>query len=505
MLHLESDEQRDSAVSCSSIDTELRFTDDYLGSFPLPHPLIHSHPLNDTQYPTVLVKIREVLIMCRQKIFSRHDSSRKDDLSLSLGSNHNSKGVTVDVVKHKKPPLTNSSSHTSLDSTGSSFVDQDEISPDTDPKRKLSTDNIITNGHVTTGNDHVTNDKNHMINGDSHVNGQHSPDEITTEEKKRPTSLHCLDGNDNSSDQMNGKPPLVKQHSSDRISLTSEDRISESSLTQDISPATARRRNCVASRQLVRRQTCPSGMYAKRASVLNSPSSNAKRYTNASNQPTTVRSNSQSRLSGTIIGSNRVKMRRNSSAPNRSIKRKTSSRTSVVSNSGSSPSTKLVKILLAGNDSLVTHAAKAFAHLQMEEPNLLSGIELKFYHIPLSRASQLHKQYPRLTQGSWTGNQTQGIGDLPEPMFEQVDWSGNDIHLGRFLGHLDSWYERNVMMAIHHLLRLLPSVSMYDMNGWDDVYMTHNSVSYRICLPATPLPPSLRSSSVPYLQSPTPW
>ncbi len=52
-----------------------------------------------------------------------------------------------------------------------------------------------------------------------------------------------------------------------------------------------------------------------------------------------------------------------------------------------------------------------------------------------------------------------GPAELPEPMFEQVDFSGNDVHMGRFLAHMDSWYERNLMMAVHHLLRLIPSVS----------------------------------------------
>ena len=47
----------------------------------------------------------------------------------------------------------------------------------------------------------------------------------------------------------------------------------------------------------------------------------------------------------------------------------------------------------------------------------------------------------------------------PEPMMEQFNTSGNDVHIGRFLAHMDSWYERNLMIAAHHLLRLLPAVS----------------------------------------------
>lgn len=144
--------------------------------------------------------------------------------------------------------------------------------------------------------------------------------------------------------------------------------------------------------------------------------------------------------------------------------KRSSSNPSSLLPSTTNPATRLVKVMLAGNDRLVSHTAKAYAHLQMDEPNLLSGLELQFYYIPLSRASLIHSQFPELARASLGAGMPGGGGggafsDLPEPMFEQVDMSGNDVHIGRFLAHMDSWYERNVMMSVHHLLRLIPCVS----------------------------------------------
>ena len=115
------------------------------------------------------------------------------------------------------------------------------------------------------------------------------------------------------------------------------------------------------------------------------------------------------------------------------------------------PNLKLLKIVLTGNDILVSHAAKAYAYLRIEEANLFAGLEVRFYHVPLSQVSTTYGQLP--------GIGTHSHADLPEPMLEPVDRDGSDIHIGRFLGHMDSWYERNVMQTVHHILRLLPPVS----------------------------------------------
>ncbi len=477
------------------MDTDYCFTEEYLGSFPSPPPIIDTHSLDNTQYPTVLAKIREVLVTCRQKITP--PLVRRERMAASTTSSGGtdddplSKGTTIDV---KKKTLSACSSQTSLDSTGSSVVDQERHREERAPSEvssitsgDLVSPSTLSNGnanhvngyHMTEGKNHLTEDKNHMMenmtgdknhmtNGDDHVSTvkntlpRSSSSGSMEAIKKRPTSLHVLQqGSDTSSYEETKDTP----RSCDRISLASEDQNSETGSNKDSSPPSVQRRvsSCSSpgSRQVVRRQTCPSGMYAKRMSVLNN-----RRYGNPSahQQPVTMRLGSRPSGGGVSGGSGgtslKVKMKRNSSASSHSVKKRANSQKSY--SSSSSSSTKLVKILLAGNDMLVSHAAKAYAHLQIEEPNLLSGMELRFYHIPLSRASLLHSQFPELAQATSMINQAQVQGnlELPEPMFEQVNLSGNDVHIGRYLSHLDSWYERNLMMAIHHLLRLLPSVSI---------------------------------------------
>ena len=474
---LESDEQRDSAVSCSGIDTELQLTEDYLGSCAIPPSYIHTHSLENTQYPTIITKLRETLIRCRQKITPFELKKEK-----ALDENTIHKQPTIEVVPSpsRKAMTTcmSSSSQTSLDSTGSSMVEQEapneidmsSIDRNT-PKERPHTDEIIANGyvgHVTSSNDHVTSNQSHMINGDDHVSSDQDHVNINGCERRRPTSLQCdndIDSNSNHKGEDLEKPSSDTTRSCDKLSLASGDCTSESSSVQDYSPSTIRKHASSPNSRLIRRQTCPSGMYVRRTSSLlgsspSSPSSNARRYTNVSGQPVVIRSSSVqgTRSTNTMnsVSSLKVKLRRNSSAQGHSVKRRVNTRNNYFT--AGNPTTKLVKILLAGNDLLVSHTARAYAHLQMEEPNLLSGMELRFYHIPLSRASL----FPESAQSTAMTNQmlgTSGNQDLPEPMFEQLDNSGNDVHIGRFLAHMDSWYERNVMMAVHHLLRLLPSVS----------------------------------------------
>lgn len=476
----ESEEQRDSAVSCSSVASESHFTEDNLSSFSLPAPYIHTHSLGDAQYPTILTKMREVLLACRQKITPQGSRS-----ALSLVTNKDT--VMEDVVPtHKKKQMAShsSSSQTSLDSTGSSAVEPDNraisIQSGTDIDSKKSFNGIIPNGHVTDGSDHVTNGSDRVTsrvtNGDDRVSMNDSPDS-DVEKKPCPSSLHGLYADELNSKNANSAQDTaqsidrvsIDRMSGDCVSLTSEERGSDSG-SANFSPASNRQpTNSGSPGQLVRRQTCPSGMLAKRASVLNTLSPNTRRYTKSSGGQMSGSGGSRSlqnrvNLSVSPHGS-RVKIRRSSSAAHGSMKMKkrANMHTPFLPTPASSGS-KLVKVLLAGNDRLVSHTAKAYAHLQIDEPNLLSGVELQFYHIPLSRASLIHSQFPELAQASLLeahsqGGTSGGSPDLPEPMFEQVDMSGNDVHMGRFLGHMDSWYERNVMMATHHLLRLIPSVS----------------------------------------------
>lgn len=509
---------RDSAVS---LDNEVHLTEDQLGSFVTPPSYIHPHLLDNIQYPTVLNRIRETLIMCRQKATPAEQRRGRGGAQSPGDMNR-----VIEVVSKKKTRRSiSSSSQTSLDSTGSSETKQTDA---LDESKSSPTDGVAAAATTTVA--HMTNgDSSHMTNGDGHVtangddvhvtnNGDDCTSVDTTKssspssEKKRPSSLHgiqSLDSNSRGSCSNSEDTP----HSCDRLSLMSDD-ISETSLDNPAlrRPATAGGGGNNSSsepspRLLARRMTCPSNMQVKRSSILTSnsltsaTSPTSRRYSNVASQMKGVgaggRSNSLQRtavslsgsgMGGSISTNSRVKMRRNPSGMNHSIKRRASiltstSSSSSLTSSASSNAAKVIKILLAGNDRLLSNAAKAYAHLQVEEPNLVSSLDLRFYYVPLSRASLLYSQHPELALRSSLPSQMSmssgggGVGgggsssalplssgasfELPEPMFEQIDLSGNDVHIGRFLGHMDSWYERNLMMAVHHLLRLLPSVSFF--------------------------------------------
>ena len=221
-------------------------------------------------------------------------------------------------------------------------------------------------------------------------------------------------------------------------------------------------------RMLARRQTAPSFL-ASRVSIPNVSSiggsatliplggpgtSISRNYMNASGQRS---------LSMNRTGSLRVKTRPNPSA-NMSIRvKKRNESFGGPMSPIHRPHLKLLKVVLAGSDLLVSHAAKAYGYLRSEEPNLFSGLDVRFYHIPLSRASSANGLIPDLNASS--------NPDLPEPISEQLDRSGNDVHIGRFLAHMDSWYERNVMLAVHNTLRLLPNVSHCISHIWDSSCM----------------------------------
>ena len=113
------------------------------------------------------------------------------------------------------------------------------------------------------------------------------------------------------------------------------------------------------------------------------------------------------------------------------------------------PRLRVLKIVLSGNDLLVCHTAKAYAYLLVEEPNLFVGLDIRFYHVPLSTASG----------ADWQTRELNSATDTLDAMLEQPNACGSDVNIGRYMSHLDSWYERNVALAVHHSLRLIPAVS----------------------------------------------
>ena len=149
-------------------------------------------------------------------------------------------------------------------------------------------------------------------------------------------------------------------------------------------------------------------------------------------------------------GSVRVKHRRNPTATQSLRRSKKSSTITAAIVPHDRSRVKILKVVLAGDDNLVGNAARAFAQLRTQEPNLFLNLDVQFFHIPLSER----------TGQSNSKQQASSAGDLPEPANEKDGGNiGDDVLLGRYLAYMDSWYERNVMMAVHNTLRLVPYVS----------------------------------------------
>ncbi len=298
--------------------------------------------------------------------------------------------------------------------------------------RKLNSsieESPLMNGHQTmaNGDDHVT---DHMTNGSI-----------------PPENEDVISAN-MSQDSCPSSPlkTLASSTSENNVQMEREERASQ----ENSSPTQPKQ-------HLERRQTYCQGMIKPSRSNSLCPTSTGspglKRYPSMSEGRSSTRSMS---ISSNPLVNLRTQLKRKSTSYNLSVKRQSRKTSTTVLSPTHKPSLKLVKIVLAGNDIMVSHTAKAYAHLRMDEPNLFSGLDIRFYHVPLSRASTI---YGIDMGGASVSSTPQPNPELPEPMIEQFNTSGNDVHIGRFLAHMDSWYERNLMIAVHHLLRLLPAVS----------------------------------------------
>lgn len=445
-------------------------------SFGLPPPYIPTLALENCQYPTVLVKFRDILMKSQRK-----NSPQMQGTESTLASPMRGEDKVIKIQNGGSQRTFSSSSRTSMDSTGSNSMER----PGT-----TETPSSIPNGHVVSGeaveegvshdsqvtshDSHVTSHDPALVrtpsprplgtdagNADTTLGGERSQpsaqrDSTSSDptvgvgrqssESPEPTHTHQQNGGRSSSVDDSVFSTGHGQDFSD-MSKTSDDKVSNDNRDRshtDIQEQ-AQAREKMKRSMLIRRATA-SGLVA--IPDNSTPSIHSSHFSQGSG------SSMARRYTGSMSGSMRVKMRPNPSA-NLSLRQKKVRKTSTsIMSPVHNPNLKVLKIILAGNDLLVCHMAKAYASIQLEEPNLLSGMEVRFYHIPLSRASMAHWQLPELSQAS-----QQAGADLPEPMTEQVDTSGNDVHIGRFLAHMDSWYERNVMLTVHHTLRLLPSVS----------------------------------------------
>ncbi len=291
--------------------------------------------------------------------------------------------------------------------------------------------------HMTNGDSHVT---DHMTNGDSHVTDHMTNGSIPDEEEDTLSA-------DMSQDSCCPSGPLKTQASS----TAAEDQIesAERASQESTSPTKSKQ-------SIQRRQTYSQGMakVSRSSSLCVTGSPGLKRYPSISGGAHSPRSMSIS--GGSSLVNLRTQLKRKSTSYNLSVKRQSRKTSTTVLSPTHKPSLKLVKVVLAGNDIMVSHTAKAYAHLRTDEPNLFSGLDIRFYHVPLSKASTVYG----IDMGGASVSSTPRVNpELPEPMMEHLNTSGNDVHIGRFLAHMDSWYECNLMIAVHHLLRLLPAVS----------------------------------------------
>jgi len=96
-------------------------------------------------------------------------------------------------------------------------------------------------------------------------------------------------------------------------------------------------------------------------------------------------------------------------------------------------------------------------HFRTKEPSLFAGVKILFYYVPMSEVSTATTASlsDRRLSESITDNLIQPLVDA-----SQTALFGEDVWLGSFVGNKDSWYERNVMLATHNLLRVIPSVSI---------------------------------------------
>ena len=154
-------------------------------------------------------------------------------------------------------------------------------------------------------------------------------------------------------------PSSPGQEVSNRASVRSKDRSHENGQEQAQ----------VKKKPMIRRATIPSNFMSRIYNSSPMPSSQlisqgSSTFATSSQRYTGLRSMSIN------PGSMRVKMRPNPSA-NLSLRQKKVQKTSAgIVTPVQNPNLKILKIVLAGNDLLVSHMAKAYAYLQLEEPNL---------------------------------------------------------------------------------------------------------------------------------------
>ena len=398
--------------------------------------------------PILLLQLREILVQCQKQL---------------------SPAVA--------PRSFSRSSHTSMDSTGSGHMDPEtktqsggeEGGENVDAGRHGGLESsepqeVLSNGHSGRGRGKGGEGEelcdSHAASPDSgHVM---SPDPVTpvtpppipngaTKKTHRSLSTEAA-LTPAQSRELNGE---ASPNSSDEIFDNSSQASSQETEQQHLSPDhSSQVRSRAKSFQFIRRKTVPANIN-KHMSTISTDSSSSTSV--ISPTPSFVRSRKgYTNVAGTPlniapIGSVRLSGRRPSMAVAQRKKGPLAGAGSPVHSS--MPKVRVLKIVLAGGDLLVCHMSKAYAYLLAEEPNLFVGLDIRFYHVPLTTASGADWQIPERNATT--------TSDLPEIHLEQLKTCASDVNIGRYMSHLDSWYERNVALAVHHSLRLLPGVSVH--------------------------------------------
>ena len=352
---------------------------------------------------------------------------------------------------------------TSMDSTGSSHIVDHDLSGRNhvvlgggkEVLEGLAA--VQSNGHCEEDeeescDDHVASpDSGHVMSPDPVTSFSPPPvlSEGETRTKKRRSLSTEIAPSPFHSQEQNGDTTTGSQNSSDEV--FNQPPNSQGSSSSGQSPQMRGRG------KLIRRRTVPAKLHPPSSSPRNHGTrtsiighapkyrTSQKGYTNVAGTPTIP-------TSAIPLGSRILSTRRGSmSLPKKPLKKVSLSRAGSPIHINS-PKQRVLKVILAGSDQLVCHSAKAYAYLLSEEPNLLAGLDVRFYHVPLSTASTADWLFPERSAAS--GGRDSSDTVVGEP----ANTCGCDVNIARYMSHLDSWYERNVALAVHHSLRLLPPI-----------------------------------------------
>lgn len=108
---------------------------------------------------------------------------------------------------------------------------------------------------------------------------------------------------------------------------------------------------------------------------------------------------------------------------------------------------------------------------RINEPSLFTELKIQFYYVPLSEVSTATEV--SLKSAPHHHHKFSDSADhLVQPLVEGMQplLYGEDVWLGCFVGNMDSWYERNVLLTTHNLLRIIPSVSS---TTWSSVFCVY--------------------------------